>query len=291
MRALPSTCETVAYKDGGLFPVLSLTPDGGVMAVLRGGAGHLGLDGRIEVIRSRDMGHTWSPPQVVADTERDDRNPALGLSRQGTLILAYHAQGTYDDNGIWQPIPHSPADNVPTDILVTRSHDGGLTWETPYPLGCHDLHSGSPFGKIVTLNNGTLIMGIYGGPHPGLLGERMAEMGDSPYCSYLVRSYDDGLTWGEPSVIAPQMNETGLIALADGDLLAVTRGDKPVEPMHVTRSSDGGRTWSSPVQLTGTRQHPADLVQLSDGSLLLTYGNRTTPYRIEGRVSRDGGRS
>src|SRR5205085_6663729 len=29
----------------------------------------------------------------------------------------------------------------------------------------------------------------------------------------------------------------------------------------------------------------------SDGSLLLTYGNRTAPYRVEGRVSRDGGRS
>jgi hypothetical protein len=45
------------------------------------------------------------------------------------------------------------------------------------------------------------------------------------------------------------------------------------------------------VQVTGKQQHPADLVQLANGDLLLTYGNRTAPYRIEGRISRDGGRS
>ena len=38
-------------------------------------------------------------------------------------------------------------------------------------------------------------------------------------------------------------------------------------------------------------QHPADLVLLSNGDILLTYGNRNPPHRIEGRVSRDGGRT
>jgi hypothetical protein len=41
----------------------------------------------------------------------------------------------------------------------------------------------------------------------------------------------------------------------------------------------------------GPGQHPADLAVLSDGAILLTYGNRNPPYRIEGRVSHDGGRN
>ena len=55
--------------------------------------------------------------------------------------------------------------------------------------------------------------------------------------------------------------------------------------------ADGGRTWTAPSQVTQSRQHPADLVRLSNGDILLTYGNRNPPHRVEGRISRDGGRS
>jgi hypothetical protein len=59
----------------------------------------------------------------------------------------------------------------------------------------------------------------------------------------------------------------------------------------VARSADGGFTWSDPQALTASGQYPADLVALANGDLLLTYGNRNPPYRIEGRVSKDGGRT
>ncbi|MYH60243.1 MAG: exo-alpha-sialidase, partial [Caldilineaceae bacterium SB0675_bin_29] len=62
VRALPGTRETIAYKDGGLFPVLALSNDGTVVAALRGGAGHNGRERRIEVVRSFDDGLTWTPP-------------------------------------------------------------------------------------------------------------------------------------------------------------------------------------------------------------------------------------
>lgn len=52
-----------------------------------------------------------------------------------------------------------------------------------------------------------------------------------------------------------------------------------------------GQTWSDPKALTEARQQPADLVLLSNGDILLTYGNRTPPYRVEGRISKDGGRT
>lgn len=271
VRALAGTQEVIAYKDGGLFPVVTKTAAGGMVAVLRGGAGHLGLAGRIEIIRSADGGHTWSPPQVIADSERDDRNPALGLSAQGTLILSYHCQGNYDERGVYI---RTGADPARVDVMVTRSHDGGLSWEAPFPLGIERLRHGSPFGKIVSLRDGTLLMPIYHSSG-----------------SHIVRSQDDGATWGDPALLHPQMNETALLVLPAGDVLAVMRGADQEQALHLTRSSDGGYTWSAPVQLTGPRQHPADLVQLTNGALLLTYGNRNPPYRIEGRVSRDGGQT
>jgi len=286
VRALPGTSEVIAYKDGGLFPVLALAGDA-VVAVLRGGAGHLGLDGRMEVVRSRDAGRTWSPPAVVADSEADDRNPAFGVTQAGTLVLAYHRQGNYDEEGSWRLRQAMEESRVET--RVTRSHDGGLTWETPYPLGVDELTAGSPYGKIVALADGTLLMPIYARPIAALLGNRASEVTGDGDCSYLVRSHDDGATWGEPSLIAVNKNETALIALPDGGVLALMRSIPPDQALYSSRSADGGHTWSPPVQVTGPRQHPADLVQLANGDILLTYGNRTAPYRVEGKVSRDGG--
>jgi hypothetical protein len=291
LRTLPGTRETIAYQEGGLFPVLALAPDGGVVAVLRGGAGHLGREGRIEVIRSRDGGLTWTPPSVVADSDRDDRNPALGVSAAGTLVLAYHRQGSYDEDGNYRPLPRGAGFARPVEIVVTHSADGGLTWEQPTPLTLEVLRPGSPYGKIARLADGTLLLPIYDEPRPAILGPKLSQARPDGCCSYLVRSRDDGRTWDEPTLIGVNLNETGLLALPDGDLLAVARGDDAEQALWVLRSADAGRTWSEPVQLTGSRQHPADLVQLGNGDVLLTYGNRTPPYRIEGRVSRDGGRS
>jgi hypothetical protein len=82
-----------------------------------------------------------------------------------------------------------------------------------------------------------------------------------------------------------------LLLLPEGDLLAVVRASDPAQALWSTRSPDSGRTWSAPVLLTGSAQHPADLVRLANGAVLLTYGNRTPPYRVEGLLSRAGGRS
>ena len=291
LRGLAGTREAIIYHDGGQFPVLAALPDGTIVGVLRGGAGHVGLAGRVEIVRSLDGGQTWSPSEVVADSDRDDRNPALGVSQRGTLVLAYHRTGNYTADGTYAPEEFAARGERPVEVMITRSHDRGLTWERPYPLGLPTLETGSPYGKIVSLADGTLLMALYGPGDADILGGRAAELAPRGMCSYILRSHDDGLTWADPAVMGVNFNETGIITLSDGDVLAVMRGDVPNDSLSVTRSSDRGYTWSAPVQLTGTRQHPADLVALRDGSILLTYGNRNPPYRVEGRISRDGGQS
>jgi len=284
IRALSSTRETLAYQDGGLFPVMALAPNGAAVAALRGGAGHIGREGRMEVVRSLDGGHTWTPPHLIADSDDDDRNPAFGVSSQGTLILLYHRQHNYDEDGNYQGGVRI-SDRKPVALMATRSFDNGLTWEEPYPLSIDALATGSAYGKIVTLDDGTLLAPIYNSQ--AWADEQSDQRFDT---SYLVRSQDDGRTWGGVSQIAPHMNETALIVLPEGDLLAVLRDDT-AGALHSTRSQDVGLTWATPTQITQPRQHPADLVHLSNGDILLTYGNRNPPHRIEGRISRDGGNS
>src|SRR5262249_24893394 len=56
----------------------------------------------------------------------------------------------------------------------------------------------------------------------------------------------------------------------------------------VTESSDSGRTWSKPVEITGAGEHPADLIQLKDRRVLMVYGQRTAPRGVHAMLSPDG---
>jgi hypothetical protein len=137
----------------------------------------------------------------------------------------------------------------------------------------------SAYGRIVTLPDGTMLLPIYG------RGEG-AEQGHA--C--LLRSRDNGVTWDDPSVIAEGFNETALLLLPDGDLLAAMRSSQGGR-LAVCRSSDGGRAWGEPGPVTGEGEHPADLTLLSNGHVLMVYGVRHAPFGVQAMVSRDAGRA
>ncbi len=50
-------------------------------------------------------------------------------------------------------------------------------------------------------------------------------------------------------------------------------------------SDNNGYSWNDPVKVTGNQQFPAEPILLQSGKLLLTYGNRTEPCGIGGRLS------
>ncbi|MBI1924373.1 exo-alpha-sialidase, partial [Candidatus Poribacteria bacterium] len=78
LRQLPSAFEVYLCRDEGYFPVL-INPHGeDILAVVRAGAGHVGITGRLDAVRSPDGGKTWTAPAVIVDSEVDDRNPAVG---------------------------------------------------------------------------------------------------------------------------------------------------------------------------------------------------------------------
>ncbi|MBI2195286.1 MAG: exo-alpha-sialidase [Planctomycetes bacterium] len=277
LRKLSSSSEVYLCRDEGYFPVLVSPADNQILAVVRAGAGHVGITGRLDAVLSTDGGRTWGGPAVITDSEVDDRNPAVGIARDGSVVLAYHRQGSYDSDGKWA------AHLGRVEMRVTRSRDGGRTWETPYPLGFPLMARHSAYGHIVTLADGTLLLPLYGWA--------IDKNEPIPDQAFLLRSRDHGRTWNDPSLIAAGYNETGLLLLPDGDLVAAIRSQDRDQLLAVCRSADGGRTWTQPEAVTAGREHPADLTLLSNGWILVVFGVRHEPFGVQALISRDGGRS
>ncbi len=280
VRQLEKSYETVVVDGQGYFPVIAATPTNEVLVVLRGGAPHIGIGGRLDLVRSLDAGKTWSIPQVIVDSEKDDRNPSLGLGVDGTLVLGYHWQAGYDSEGKWNPGPYKQ------DTKITRSTDNGETWEKPVFLNIELQRGNSPFGKMFKDTEGVLYMPIYGAknPEPGV---RIPF--DTTY-TFLISSTDNGKTWGETIEVAKGVNEADYLILPNGEWLCAVRSQKSNEQaIYLYRSNDHGRSWSEPVRVTEAREHPPDFVLLSDGTVLLIFGVRHQPFGIQGMVSRDFG--
>jgi hypothetical protein len=54
-------------------------------------------------------------------------------------------------------------------------------------------------------------------------------------------------------------------------------------------SWDGGYAWSEPRPITEVDEHPADIIRLASGRLLLAFGHRQPPYGVRALVSHDDG--
>ena len=286
VRLLSGSSEHTVVNGQGYFPVIAVTDTDELLVVLRGGAAHMGLGGRLDAVKSNDGGISWTAPVTIANSERDDRNPAFGFNADGIAVLGYHWQGSYDDEGVWAP------KQGPTDTRVVRSPDVGESWHEDLKLNWLPLNGTSPFGKIRRDHEGTLYMPVYGGSHPLGAGPDTPRVGPATCPTYLIRSNDGGDTWMDPLTVAVGLNEADLLILNENDWLFAARSeDKAEQAIYTLRSSDRGHTWSEPLRITEGMEHPPDLTSLSNGAVLLTYGRRRPGFGVEGKVSPDGGRT
>jgi hypothetical protein len=278
-----NTSRAIVVRGGGYFPVLIRLHSGELMAVLRGGAPHIGVKGRLDIVSSNDEGKTWSAPRTVIDSSEDDRNPAFGQTKNGDIILSYAVLRGYDSAGA-KFSGNKDADRQAVGVYVVSTSDGGKTWTKPeLSERIHSLQkdggSVSPYGKIVQLPSGTLLMSVY-----------YQFSNARGHQDYLFRSRDGGQTWDEPTLVGEHSNETCLLALPNGEVLAALRSETGGH-ISVAVSKDQGHTWSSPVQVTRDGEHPADLIRLKNGDILLTYGQRNKPFGVEAVVSHDSGKT
>ncbi len=282
VRKLAGSGATEIVAGQGYFPVLDqASADGDLYCVLRGGAAHFGNRGRVDLVVSRDGGKTFTAPKVVASSDWDDRNPALGVAPDGALVLAYWRYGSYEPDGSLNRSLYR------YETCVVRSENKGESWSRS-ALDSAPYVTPSPYGRIVTLPGDppTLLLPVYGPRLPKTWAGRETE-----FWTGFVRSTDGGRTFGESTIAAANYNEASYVLLPDRVLLGAFRTTGRDAAIHVARSKDGGRTFSEPRPVTEANEHPADLVVLSDGSVLLVYGHRREPYGVRARVSRDGGES
>ena len=94
------------------------------------------------------------------------------------------------------------------------------------------------------------------------------------------------------AVFTPSSASSGSTGLLSGriPLLAVMRS-QGAGHLSTSISTDQGYHWSAPVQITEDREHPGDLLRLSSGQILLTFGQRNKPYGVQAMVSSDEGRT
>lgn len=263
----------------GYFPVAIGLKNGDVLAVIRGGAAHIGVKGRLDLVRSSDGGKSWSKPWVAIDESQDDRNPAMGQMKDGVIVLAYAIASGYDESG--ERFKGGRNDRIFDGVYLIFSKDNGRTWSKPVrDQAIHKFYDGkghvSPYGKIVQLSDGTALMAVYFEFFDGRGNE-----------SWIFRSKDGGKTWGEPALMGKHYNETGIAVLRDGRVLAALRSEKGGH-LAIAESRDGGKSWSQPLQVTKDSEHPGDLIQLRDGRILLTYGERNPPRGARAVISPDG---
>lgn len=270
-----STIKNSFERDSGYFPVVATTNSEDIIIVYRAGAGHMGLGGRLELIRSNDGGLSWSNPVIVADSKLDDRNPSIGVTEDGIIIVAYHVNGNYRGERKYD----GSLRNLHT--CITRSKDGGRTWEQPYKLDLNAFDGFSPYGQMARFKDGSLILPIYGS-------KGWMEGKDDVVHSLLLKSSDKGLGWEEHGIIGKGLNEAAILALSEEKMMAVVRSESD-NHMVVGFSQDAGRNWSSFRHLTKGHEHPACLTRLSEDFILLTYGHRSHPFGVRAIVSKDGG--
>jgi hypothetical protein len=274
---IPAEVWQVAPK--AMFPVMHRLPDGRVAAVIRAGAAHLGLAGRLDMIFSSDNGRTWGGQVVVNDSPLDDRNPAFGIAKSGALVVSFYRTANYDVQGKYNPFLGKEM-----STWVTRSEDGGKTWQPPTPIDCAAIGFGSPYGRMVTLPDGSMLMAIYG----DVVGSK-GEMKARRETSHVYRSTDDGRTWSRLSQIGSgktQLNETALLRTRSGRLIAAVRSR--AYELWTSVSDDQGATWTEPKKLAPAWVHPADLIEVPGGVLLLA-GNRVGPFGLVGIVGSAAG--
>lgn len=264
----PPSTSVFSGAQYNAFPSLERLPDGEILCAFRAGRAHMSHDGRIVLGRSSDGGLTWTS-SVAFDRPGVDDRVDLGLTclADGTLLLPL-----YQHDG-----------RTVTGCFVLRSTSRGIAWEDTIAIRTGSVAAAwrwlATYGRILEQEDGTLLMPVYG-----------ARTGEIVTQSALLQSVDRGFTWTTKSIVTPialAFNETSVIDLGGGRLLAAVRCEWVVPQIYQVTSSDGGETWSEPVQLFDGVS--PSLTRLDSGNVLLATADRVGIAGIRLSLSRDEG--
>jgi len=198
---------------------------------------------------SADNGRTWSDPRAVY-------TPAQGTPRAlGTLTRLRSGKLL------------APFDEGSDAVRLLVSDDDGDTWNVAAPIDCSPLLEAVPYSRIVELD-GEILMPVFG---------KLPIDGKAAPCSGLMRSEDEGATWGDFTAIAcdrkageTAYGPTAVYAHPGGSLLALISDQ--TQYIHRSTSDDSGRTWSPPEP--GLAAHNPALAAIGNTLVCVNYDSR-----------------
>ena len=300
------------------WPSVAKAADGSIVVVFSGDReAHICPWGKVQMVRSKDGGETWTQPRTIGKTKLDDRDPGIVMLPDGRLFVtwfnsvAYRTHFDLDTTNYppgsakakWQEFDRSMSEAEKREncgFYGIWSADNGETWTPPEKLV--SLRSQTPHGPIVLKNGALLQFGRR-------FDDNLKRMFTPKYWEHTTitveRSADGGHLWktlcdgisdstGENDRHKHWFHEPHVAELPNGELYALIRADYAKDVlMRQTRSTDGGRTWE-PITETELSGFPPHLLVLKDERLLAVYGRRTKERGGFGEyasVSSDGGRT
>ncbi len=204
------------------------------------------------------------------------RIPAIVTAKDGSLVTV--ADKRIEHNG---DLP------AKIDVVSRRSTDGGKTWSPYVTVAAHDEVGGCGDAALVVDQKSGDILAIFSHGN-GLWQNEPAHISVS-------RSTDNGLTWGPMLDINPQILTTDpngkqpikcisafatsgrATQLEDGRILfplVVREEGNPKFKVYAIYTDDAGRTWKVSKNPATTDGDESKIVELPDGTLIMSIRNR-----------------
>jgi sialidase-1 len=244
---------------------------------------------RTSMVRSSDGGETWHS-QVTPHTYAGN-GCVVGQISDGSLIVSnfrwifvpLSRKKELEGLGGYRELDDLGLATTNEGVYLATSRDDGYTWEPSRKLPTPSYLTASNAGRIIELEDRSLLIPLNGikadGPTKG---------------TWVMRSADGGDTWEDWGAVtesgtAESYEEMRIVALPSGRVLAGMRTQSG--NFYVSHSDDGGKTWGDLVDTTiwCHGSSPFDLVVLSDGRVLATYGHRRPPFGVRACLSADEG--
>lgn len=228
-----------------------------------------------------------------ADGYRLYRIPALEVAPDGSLLALAEAR-KYNAG--------DPGDNNEIDLVCKRSTDGGRTWSAMQVVehAGERWSSGNP-ATVVDRQTGRIWL-LYLRAKPGCSTSK-ARPGTDDVATLARTSDDCGVTWSEPLDLTASLRDLkdpkwgstvvgpgGMIQDAKGRLIGAAWRYRPFG-VFAFSSEDHGRTWQRGELVPGQSGNENQVVELSDGRLLMDFRHEDAKAPRWMAESADGGRT
>ena len=242
----------------------------------------------LSIVRSSDWGKTWQTPVKFPDFRTKKikgtklRPDSLMTTSSGTIFSTYMEFGSlpwkYKSSEDYKNKTGKEFLRKNYGLYLLSSTDNGYNWKKSGKTICSSHFEIFAYGRIIELKDKSLLLPTTGHSRRGEMWRAGA-----------LKSEDGGKTWKFNTIAYPG-DETPVIELTDGKLLAVNRAGVPgITNARLARhvSTDGGKTWS-PHELTIMVDWPDSVITTGypllhispAGTLMLIYRAYDTKKRM-----------